>query len=106
MTDVDYSNRELDEKFKMLADKGADDAHLTRNKIQNVQNVLELKIADNQAATANSLTRIEHSMEAIETQVKFTNGKVRKIIVAMIFLAGVVIGLGFTEAKLILPLLL
>ena len=46
-------------------------------------------------ATANSLSRIEIKTESIESQAKFTNGKVRKIIIALVFLGGIVIGQQF-----------
>jgi hypothetical protein len=46
-------------------------------------------------STANSLARIEIKTEGIETQAKYTNGKVRKIIIVLVLLAGVVIGQAF-----------
>jgi hypothetical protein len=55
--------------------------------------------------TANSLTRIEIKTTAIEQQVAFTNGKVRKIILALVLVFGILIGLGFTQAPLILAIL-
>jgi len=46
-------------------------------------------------ATANSLSRIEIRTEGIETQAKYTNGKVRKIIIVLVFLTGIVVGQQF-----------
>lgn len=89
-----YSNRELDEKFKALGDK-----------VENVQNVLELKMTDGHKTTTDSLSRIEIGQEATNKKLDFTNGKVRKITIALVLLFGVCIGLGFTEAKIFLPLL-
>lgn len=42
----------------------------------------------------------------IEAQVAYTNGKLRKITFALTLIAGVVIGLGFTEARAIIPFIL
>lgn len=87
-----------DEKFKNLAAKIEDSAHELKNKIQNIQNVIELKMSDNHKNVADSLQRVELAQA-------YTNGKVRKITVFLVFLSGIVIGLGFTEAKVLLPLL-
>lgn len=83
-----YENREIDEKFKVLAEK-----------MQGVQNNIELRIGDNHKSVTDSLSRIE-------TQVAFTNGKVKKIILAIIGIAGVLIGLGIEQVGPFLSLLL
>jgi hypothetical protein len=81
-----YQNREIDTLILRLGDK-----------IDNMKNVFELKMAENHNANVGSLTRIEQSTEAIDKKVAYTNGKVRKITVALVLLAGITIGLGFTE---------
>jgi len=55
--------------------------------------------------TANSLSRIEMKTESIETQAKYTNGKVRKIIIALVFLGGIVIGQQFGSVHDIIKLI-
>jgi F0F1-type ATP synthase assembly protein I len=55
-------------------------------------------------STANSLSRIEIKTEAIETQAKYTNGKVRKMIIALVFLGGIVIGQQFGSVHDIIKL--
>jgi hypothetical protein len=46
----------------------------------------------------------EGILPRIERRVSYTNGKVRKITIALVLIAGIVIGLGFTEARLLIPL--
>lgn len=87
MTDKTYSDREIDAKNGAIIEK-----------IGDLQNVLELKMTTFENDTRNSLSRIE-------VQVGFTNGKVRKLILALIFLAGVIVGLGILDARVITPLL-
>jgi hypothetical protein len=100
-----YENREIDAKIQTLMDKLDDNSHLTRNKIQAVQNVLELRIADDHKAVADSLSRIEVKQDAHGKKLDYTNGKVRKIIMAIIGLAGILIGLGFQQLMPFLTLL-
>jgi len=59
------------------------------------QNKSLLEQRDEAYRTANSLSRIEIRTESIEKQATFTNGKVRKIIIALVFLTGIVIGQQF-----------
>jgi hypothetical protein len=82
-----YNNREIDSKHQAVLEK-----------IDNLQNVLELKIS-----TFENDTR--QSLQTIEAQVGYTNGKVRKIIIALIFIGGLTIGLGFDKADLLIGLL-
>jgi len=58
-----------------------------------------------EADMRNSLTRLEVKADSIERQTKFTNGKVRKIIIAMIFLGGIVIGQTFANTHDIIQLI-
>lgn len=88
MQDNPYSKREIDFLTETLGDK-----------IQNVQNVLELRMSDNHKLYADSLSRIE-------TQVAYTNGKVKKITIGLVFLAGLCIGLGILEGGQFLSLIL
>jgi hypothetical protein len=83
-----YSNREIDALATKLGDK-----------IDNFKNVLELKMSDNHKAAADSLSRIE-------MQVGYTNGKVKKITLALVLLGGVCIGLGFQQVSPFLGLIL
>jgi hypothetical protein len=82
-----YSKREIDSLAENLGDK-----------IENVQNAIELKMNDNHKVYADSLSRIE-------IQVAFTNGKVRKITVALVLMGGIMLGAGFQYAPTILSLL-
>lgn len=85
--DKTYSDREIDAKNIAILDK-----------IEDLKNIIELKMNTFENDTRNSLARIE-------TQVGFTNGKVRKIIIVLVFLIGVIVGLGVLDAKVIAPLL-
>ncbi len=82
-----YSNRELDQAFKR-ADERADEFH---NTLMQRMDVFE----SNTSATLLS----------IEEKVSYTNGKVRKIIIAIVLIGGIVIGEAF-QLKEILPALL
>lgn len=99
MTDKDYSNRELDLKLEAVKQTSTNNSEVIIDKMQNMQNALELRITDNDRDYRGSLTRIE-------TQVAFTNGKVRKIIIALILLFGISIGLGFDKADILVKLLI
>jgi hypothetical protein len=79
MSDRKYTDGEIDGKNALVLEK-----------IGNLQNVLELRMGEFEKDTRDSLARIE-------TQVAFTNGKVRKLIMALILVGGIVIGLGFTQ---------
>lgn len=48
---------------------------------------------------------VRNSLSRIETQVSYTNGKVRKIIIALVLMFGLLIGLGFDKAGLVLSFL-
>lgn len=43
----------------------------------------------------------QKTLEAIEKQVKYTNGKVRKIIMAILVIGGIVVGQLFTSKEII-----
>lgn len=88
MSDQPYSKREIDQITMTIGEK-----------IEHVKDALELRITDNHNATAASLSRIE-------TQVAYTNGKVKKITIALVLLAGVCVGLGFQQIGPVLSLLL
>ena len=64
-------------------------------KIDNLQNVLELRMNTFEQDARNSLARIETKQDALDKNQKFTNGKLRKMIIAMVFLGGIVIGQTF-----------
>lgn len=49
-------------------------------------------------------TDVRNSLSRIETQVAYTNGKVRKVILALVLMFGLLIGLGFDKADIILAL--
>lgn len=76
MPDADYKNRELDEKFKNLDT-------LIREKHDDVM----VKIS------------------GVDMKVTYTNGKVKKIIIALVLLAGIVIGQNFSNTHDIIGLL-
>jgi hypothetical protein len=75
--------------------KGIDD-HLNNQdkKLEEISKSLEEQRRE-AYKPSNSLSRIEIKTESIESQAKFTNGKVRKIIIALVFLGGIVIGQQF-----------
>lgn len=75
MPESDYANREIDEKFKNLD-------ILIREKHDDVM----IKIS------------------GLDVKVTYTNGKVRKIIIALVLLGGIVIGQNFTSAHAIIKL--
>jgi len=76
-----------------------------RKDIQNLKDVLELRMNTFEYKTSDSLQRIEIKIEGVETQVKFTNGKVRKIIIAIVGLSGVVVGMTFNNVHDIIQLI-
>jgi uncharacterized membrane protein YqgA involved in biofilm formation len=82
-----YSNRELDKAFRR-ADDRADEFH---NTLMQRMDIFE------------SNTGV--SLHTIEKQVLYTNGKLRKIIIALVLLAGIVIGQAL-KVEQILPALL
>lgn len=52
-----------------------------------------------------SQSRQEIKLDIIETKVSYTNGKVKKIIIALILLAGIVIGQNFPNTHDVIGLL-
>lgn len=80
--DDSYSNRELDEKFKGIHDK------LDSNKSDIMLNINQTK----------------GEVKEVRVQTEFTNGKVRKIIIALVLISGIVIGQAFTNSKEIINL--
>jgi hypothetical protein len=75
--------------------KGIDD-HLSKQdkQLDEISKSLEEQRGESYR-TSNSLSRIEIKTESIDTQARYTNGKVRKIIIALVFLGGIVIGQQF-----------
>jgi len=55
--------------------------------------------------TRESLARIETTQANIDKKVSYTNGKVRKIIISLAILAGIVIGQNFTNVHDIIEVL-
>jgi hypothetical protein len=76
-----------------------------RNDIKNLGNLLELRLSTSDRDTRDSLSRIETEQGEIKTQVQYTNGKVRKTIIALVLMFGLLIGLGFDKAGLVLSFL-
>lgn len=76
-----------------------------RNDIKNLGNLLELRMTTSDKDTRESLARIETEQSEIKTQVLYTNGKVRKIILALVLMFGLLIGLGFDKAGIVLSFL-
>lgn len=85
--------------------KGIDD-HLTSQdkKLNEISQSLEEQRRE-AYKTSNSLSRIEITTASVESQAKYTNGKVRKIIIALILLVGIVIGQTFGNWHDIISLL-
>lgn len=50
-------------------------------------------------------TNVQEKLDTILTQVKYTNGKVRRIIIALVLIAGVIIGQNFSNMKDVIGLL-
>ena len=61
---------------------------------------------ENHLLVSNSLSRIELALDTTNKKLDYTNGKIRKIIMAMIGLGGILIGLGFKELSPFLTALL
>jgi hypothetical protein len=101
-----YSVRELDEKFAHVTQVSNDNRHALSTKIQNLQNVMELRLSDMAKNNADSLQRIELSTNAIDQKVAYTNGKVRRITIALIAVGAFSVGLGFQQLAPLLKLLL
>lgn len=94
MTDDRYANREIDQLFK-AADQRADEFH---NRLMERMDTFETDVRE-------SLTRIEVKADGIDAKVAYTNGKVRKIIISIVLLAGIVIGQNFPDWREVIGLL-
>ncbi len=88
MDNAPYSNREIDALAERLGEK-------IDSGIEHVSD----RVAGFEKDTRESLTRIE-------TQVGYTNGKVKKIILALVLLSGITLGLGFNQLGPVLGLLI
>jgi hypothetical protein len=97
-TDNTYADREIDEKFDALSDK-------LGTKIDTGILHVSDRVATFERDTRESLSRQEMNQKEIFDQVKFTNGKVRKMIITLVLLGGIVIGQTFTNAHDIIQLL-
>jgi hypothetical protein len=75
-----------------------------RKDIQNMQNVLELRMQTFEKDTRDSLSRIEIKGDSIDKKVSYTNGKVRKIIIALVLVFGILIGQNFGSVHDIIQL--
>ncbi len=58
---------------------------------------IERKIDDNAA-------NLEKKVDGVDEKVSYTNGKVRKIIICLVLLTGIVIGMNFSSPKEIISL--
>jgi hypothetical protein len=112
MSDAPYTNRELDAKFEAVAQVSTTNRQALEAAINNIQNVIELRLSDLTKNTADSLSRIElqndaldKKSDAIDAKVSFTNGKVRKINIAIVLLAGIIIGMNYNNWHDIIALL-
>ena len=83
----------------------SDHPYNTREIQQLFQSVHE-KIDRNREDAKEQLDRIELNGEETKDQVVFTNGKVRKIILALVLAFGLIIGLGFERLGPVLGILL
>lgn len=63
-----------------------------RKDIQNLGDKLKLRMSGFETDVRESLCRIEVGQELLDKNQKFTNGKVRKIIIALVMIAGIIIG--------------
>ena len=52
----------------------------------------------------HKLDDLKKAVEGVDTKITFTNGKVRKIIIAMVLLAGIVIGQSVTNSRELISL--
>ena len=84
MSDQPYNTREIQQLFLSMHEK----------------------IDRNREDAKDQLDRIETTGRETQNQVIFTNGKVRKIILALVLAFGLILGLGFREVSPILSLLL
>lgn len=52
-----------------------------------------------------TLDRIETKVDGVDTKITYTNGKVRKLIIALVLVFGILIGQNFSNAHDIIQLL-
>ena len=84
MSEHPYNNREIQQLFLSMHEK----------------------IDRNREDAKDQLDRIETTGKETQNQVIFTNGKVRKIILALVLAFGLIMGLGFEQLGPVLSILL
>jgi translation elongation factor EF-Tu-like GTPase len=105
MSEVPYSNRELDVKLQSVVQVSTDNRAALEAKIDNLQNVVELRIADMRRDNTNAITGLQEDVTAIKHQTTYTNGKVKKIIIALVLIGGIIIGQAFPTVHDVIQLL-
>lgn len=105
-TSTRFPDELIEEKFRNV-EKGFEDLHTV---VHERYNATDKKLEDSAKALDDKLEEnkllILAKLSAIEVQTVYTNGKVRKIIIALVMLFGIMIGTGFEPARLMLPLLI
>lgn len=101
MADKNYSKRELDAKFQSNEDVSDANRSLIFEKLEDVKKTLEVRLTNFELDTRGSLSRVELASDKINDQVAYTNGKVRKIIIALVLIGGIVIGQTMTNSEII-----
>ncbi len=92
----DYASKEvMEEKFKSLEDKLDENSHATRNKVQSMQNVLELRMNIFERDTRESLTRIEIQTTQHNGRMRWLEKMVWLAIGGLAILSTVVLPLGW-----------
>jgi hypothetical protein len=93
--DTPYQNREIDQLFKAFDDKQG-----SRHE------VISQRMDVFESNTSTSLEEIKDSIEIMDKKVTYTNGKVRKTIIVLVLIGGIVIGQTFTNAREIISLII
>jgi hypothetical protein len=85
----------LEEKFRLM-EKGFEGIH----------NTVHARYTETDKKVEGSKTEILDDLKGIRDQVTYTNGKVRKIILALVLAFGLIVGLGFNQLAPVLAIII
>lgn len=104
MAEKNYSKRELDAKFQNTEDVSDANRKLLVKTFDDGLSTLQERFTNFEQDVRGSLSRVEIATDAIDKKVSYTNGKVRKIIIALVLIGGIVIGQTFSNTHDIIAL--
>lgn len=78
---------------------------MTRDEEETYREGVKERMFNFEQDVRNSLQRLEVKQDLIDTKVTYTNGKVRKIIIALAVVAGITIGQALSGKEIIMSLL-